>query len=414
MKVLHLSTSDIEGGAARATYRLHQGLLGCGVRSQMYVQCKCGNDPLVIGPHKRSGRIVAMLSYLVDSLPVFFARRRRGTTFSPAILPDRVVSNLNRVAPDIVHLHWVTGGFMRIETLSRLKRPIVWTLHDMWPFTGGCHYSGECSRYNGSCGYCPELESSVEDDLSQRYWRRKAQAWKGFPIVIVAPSRWIAECAAASSLFSEADIRVIPNGINTTLFKPCDRSKAREILGLPQDRRLILFGAMSPTVEQRKGFKYLLSAIKDLAVNGWGDNTELLVYGAKDSKKMPDFGLKARYIGHVPDDEAMVLLNVAADVFVAPSIQDNLPNTVMEALACGTPVVAFRIGGMPDMIVHGETGWLANPFEHQDIVKGIVHVIEDASRREMMGRQAREKVMRDYAENIVARRHIELYEQLLG
>lgn len=414
MKVLHLSTSDIDGGAARAAFRLHQGLLGSGVRSQMLVQTKYGKDSLVSGSDTQIGRFVSKLKYVVDSMPAIFSRRSRGATFSPANFPDRVARHTSGIAPDIIHLHWIAGGFMRIETLSHLNGPIVWTLHDMWPFTGGCHYGGECIRYSGSCGCCPELNSSAENDLSRRIWKRKSRAWRGVPMTIITPSHWMAECATASSLFSEADIRVIPNGINTTLFHPSDRSIARNILGLPQDRRLILFGAMSPTGDLRKGFKYLLPAIKDLANNGWGESAELLVYGGSQSGKAPDFGMKTRYIGQVSDDSTLVLLNVAADVLVAPSIQDNLPNTVMEAMACGTPVVAFRIGGMPDMISHGETGWLAHPFDHKDLARGIVYVIENVSRREEMGIHAREKIVRDYAERIVARRHIDLYEELLG
>ena len=355
-----------------------------------------------------------MLKYAVDSMPAIFSRRGRGATFSPAFFPDRVASHTAEIAPDIIHLHWIAGGFMRIETLSRLQGPLVWTLHDMWPFTGGCHYSGECSRYTGSCGCCPALRSTAEADLSRRIWQRKARAWRALPMTIVTPSRWMAECASASSLFSEADIRVIPNGINTTLFQPGDRSIARNILGLPLDRRLILFGAMSPTGDPRKGFQYLFPAIKDLAKNGWGESIELLVYGENNSAEMPDFGMKARYIGQVSDDATLVLLNVAADVLVAPSKQDNLPNTVMEAMSCGTPVVAFCTGGMPDMINHGETGWLAHPFDHTDLARGIVHVIENVSRQEEMGIKAREKVVKDYGESIVARRHIGLYEELLG
>jgi glycosyltransferase involved in cell wall biosynthesis len=413
VKVLHLSTSDINGGAARAAFRLHHGLLESGVNSRMLVQTKYGNDALIAGSDTQFGRFLAKLKYAVDSLPAIISRRGRGATFTPAIFPDRVASYVTGVAPDIIHLHWIAGGFMRIETLSDLKGPIVWTLHDMWPFTGGCHYDGECRRYTGLCGCCPELRSTFENDLSRRIWQRKAIAWRGVPMTVIAPSRWMAECAAASSLFSKADIRVIPNGINTTLFHPSDRSTARKILGLPQDRRLILFGAMSPTGDPRKGFQHLLPAIKDLANNGWGEKIELLVYGECNSKEMPDFGMKIRYMGQVSDDAALALLNAAADVLVAPSTQDNLPNTVMEAMACGTPVVAFKIGGMADMIDHGETGWLALPFDHRGLARGIVHVIENAGRHEEMGTKARKKIVRDYDECIVARRHIDLYEELL-
>ncbi|OGU15536.1 MAG: hypothetical protein A2076_12775 [Geobacteraceae bacterium GWC2_53_11] len=413
MKVLHLSTSDMTGGAARAAFRLHRGLVESGIHSRMLVQNKSGTDTLVAGSDTRWGRYLAMLKYTVDSLPAIISRRGRGATFSPALFPDRIARHVAGIAPDINHLHWIAGGFMKVETLPHLHGPLVWTLHDMWPFTGGCHYSSECSRYTDSCGCCPALGSSAEDDLSRRIWQRKARAWRALPLTLITPSRWMAECAAMSSLFSEADIRVIPNGINTTLFHPGDRSMARKILGLPLDRRLILFGAMSPTSDPRKGLQHLLPALKDLANNGWGERAELLVYGGSLSEKTPDFGIKARPMGQV-SDETLVLLNCAADVLVAPSTQDNLPNTVMEAMACGTPAVAFKIGGMPDMIDHGESGWLAHPFDHKDLARGIIHVIENAGHREKMGKQARKKIVREYAENIVARRHINLYEELLG
>lgn len=414
MKVLHLSTSDINGGAARAAFRLHRGLLESGVHSRMLVQNKYGNDSFVTGSGSQLGRLVALLKYAVDSMPAILSRGSRGATFSSAILPDRLARNAARIAPDLIHLHWIAGGFIRIETLSHLNMPLVWTLHDMWPFTGGCHYGGECNRYTGSCGCCPELRSTVENDLSRRIWQRKAKAWQRVPMVIITPSHWMAECARASSLFAEADIRVIPNGINTTLFQPVDRSSARKKLGLPQDRLLILFGAMSPAGEHRKGFQYLQSALRELAANGWGERAELLVYGAKPPEKTPDFGMKARYMGQVSDDGVLRLINSAADVFVAPSIQDNLPNTVMEAMACGTPVVAFRIGGMPDMIDHGETGWLASPFDHKDLARGIIHVLENVGSDNKMGMRAREKTVGCFSEMITAQRHLDLYRELLN
>jgi len=414
VKILHLSTTDREGGAALAANRLHRGLLGCQVDSRMLVQSKLGSDPTVTGSETALGRLAARVRYQLDSLPALISRRRRGTTFTPALLPDRLAGQIAGIAPDLVHLHWVAGGFLRLENLARFNRPLVWTLHDMWPFTGGCHYCGACRGYTGSCGFCPELDSSRESDLSRRIWRRKARAWRDLPLTIVAPSRWMAQCARESSLFAGARITVLPNGIDTSLFQPGDRRAAREILGLPQDRRLVLFGAMSPTAEPRKGFGHLRAALGELGAQGWGDRTELVVYGASDARHRPDFGLPTRYVGHVSDQARMALLNVAADLVVAPSAQDNLPNTVLEALSCGTPVVAFSIGGMPDLIEHGVTGWLCQPLDHQDLARGIAQVIGDPALRQTLGQQARAKVEREFSESLVARRHLELYEKLLG
>lgn len=414
MKVLHLSTTDVEGGAARAAYRLHRGLLGCGVESRMLVQTKYGSDPLVSGAGTTIGRNAALLKYLADSLPVMLSRRRRGATFSPAGLPDRLAGKAAGMAPDLLHLHWTAGGFLRVETVGEFTAPVVWTLHDMWPFTGGCHYSAGCTRYTGSCGCCPQLDSSIEKDLSRRIWARKKRAWRQVPLTVIAPSRWMADCAKASSLFGTADIRVLPNGIDTTLFRPCSQTKARETLRLPQDKRLILFGAMDPTGDPRKGFQHLRHACRDLAGEGLAGSVELVVYGATPAGTPPDLGLKAHYLGRVTDDTTMALLYSAADVFVASSLEDNLPNTVMEALACGTPAVAFRVGGIVDLIEQGETGWLAEPFDHRELARGIVYLLEDALRRIAMGRRAREGVVRRFASEVVARRHLDLYQELLN
>ncbi len=412
MKVLHLCSTDVVGGAALAAYRLHQGLSKGGTGSQMLVQNKYGQDPSVFGSSSWAGRQLAVAKYLVDASPAILSRRGRGATFSPASFPDRLPDEVARITPDLVHLHWICGGFVKIETLARLNRPIVWTVHDMWPFTGGCHYSGACRRYTGSCGCCPELGSDAENDLSRRVWQRKERAWRNLSITLVAPSRWMARCVGESSIFSRAEVMVIPNGIDTALFAPIDRSLAREMLGLPLDRKLILFGAISPTADLRKGFGHLLPAIKELASNGWGATTELVICGSDQSSPRPDFGMRARCIGHVSSQEKIALLNAAADVVVAPSVQDNLPNTVMEALACGTPVVAFRIGGMIDMVDHGKSGWLADPFDCGDLARGIMHVIGDAGRRAEMGRAAREKTMREFEIGNVARRYQELYAAL--
>jgi len=404
----------MEGGAALAANRLHRGLLGCRVDSRMLVQSKLSDDPTVTGSTTAVGRLAARIRYQLDALPALVSRRRRGTTFTPAWLPDTLAGRIAALAPDLIHLHWVAGGFLRLENLARFNRPLVWTLHDMWPFTGGCHYTGDCCRFADSCGSCPELDSSVEDDLSRRVWGRKALAWRGLPLTVVAPSSWMARCARESSLFSGARIEVLPNGIDSSLFQPGDRRAAREILRLPQDRRLILFGAMSPTAEPRKGFRHLLAGLRALAAQGWGDRAELVVYGASDARQRPDFGLPTRYVGHLSDQARMALLNVAADVVVAPSTQDNLPNTVLEALSCGTPVVAFRIGGMPDLIGHGQTGWLCEPFDPEDLARGIARVLGDHALRETLGRQARAQVEREFSLSVVARRHLGLYEELLG
>jgi len=303
---------------------------------------------------------------------------------------------------------------MRIETIPRLQFPIVWTLHDMWPFTGGCHYSSDCQKYTESCGVCPVLRSTSEIDLSRSVWRRKDSAWRDVNLTIITPSNWMAKCAADSSLFTERDIRVIPNPINTDVFRAdTDKFVARTSLGLPIDRDLILFGSMDATSDARKGFAQLKSSLHLLSKAGWGSRAELVVFGAEEPLVKPEFGMRTTYMGNLNDEIMIARLYCAADVFVAPSIQDNLPNTVMESLACGTPVVAFNIGGMSDMIEHEKTGWLSPPFDSNDMAQGIASILSDHDRRGPMANRARLKAEREYSEKVVANRHLSLYQELL-
>jgi glycosyltransferase involved in cell wall biosynthesis len=315
--------------------------------------------------------------------------------------------------PDIVHLFWVSAGFLRIETLKNIKQPIVWTLHDMWPFTGGCHYDDECGKFRQSCGNCPVLKSEAERDLSRRIWERKRKSWQGVPIVVVATSHWLADMARSSSIFGDQRIEVIPNGIDTEVYKPVDKSAARAAYNLPQDKHLILFSAFGATSDKRKGSQFLVQALEKLSQLGWGAKTELVIIGATKPENPPDLGMNVHYMGQLHDEISQILLYSAADVVVAPSMQENLSNTVMESLSCGTPVVAFNIGGMPDMIDHQINGYLATPFEPKDLADGMMWVLENASRRNMLSQRARETVLERYALHAVVLRYSELYQSLL-
>jgi glycosyltransferase involved in cell wall biosynthesis len=414
MKVLHLNTSDINGGAARAAYRLHQGLQRIGLTSQMLVQDQVSDDSTVVKPATKLQRGLAKIQPILNVLPLLlFSPQRDRVPYSLQWFPDAISSQIAQIAPDIINLHWISDGYIQIETLAKLNKPIVWTLHDMWPFTGGCHYSQECDRYTKSCGACPQLGSTRDGDLSRWVWRRKARAWNNLNLTIVTPSNWLATCARSSSLFEGLRIEVIPNGLDLQKYKPIERSLARKLLDFPQDKQLILFGAMKSTSDRRKGFHLLLPALQKLSQSEWQKRLELVVFGASEPLEPPDFGFKANYIGKLSDDISLSLLYAAADVFVAPSVQDNLPNTVMEALACGTPCVAFKIGGMPDMIEHEQNGYLAQPYEVEDLARGIAWVLEDRERYEKLCDRAREKAEEEFTLELQAQRYLSLYKELI-
>ncbi len=414
MNILHVNTYDISGGAARAVYRIHKGLQEIGISSKMLVQSKTSDDKTVIDPGNKLKRGLALLRPTFDSAFKKLFSGGSKTIFSPAWLPfSDIHSQINSISPDIVHLHWICDGMLRIEELKRINKPIIWTLHDMWSFTGGCHYNDGCERFQEACGNCPQLNRSGKNDLSRSVLRRKKKAWSKLDITIVTPSTWLAESAKKSGLFNGCRIEVISNGLNLDLFKQINKTTAREIWDLPNNKKLILFGGMSAASDHRKGFDLLYEGLKQLAAK-WSGKAELVVFGSSEPENPPDFGLPVHYLGYLYDDVGLALLYSAADVMVAPSRQDNLPNTVVESLACGTPAVAFDIGGMPDMIEHKINGYLAKPFDTSDLAAGIDWVLSDDKRHKDMCIKARDKAVACFDIKKVARQYAELYGEIIG
>lgn len=413
MKILHLNTDDIRGGAARAASRLNEGLQRIGQESFLLVQHKKVPNPSVLGAQWFRGYVTDKLRCELDQFPLRFYPRSSSAPFSLGWLPRGVSPKVSALSPDLVQLHWVGRGFVPLGALQQLESPLVWTLHDSWPFTGGCHLPGECVRYQQLCGRCPQLGGRHERDLSRWTLRRKARLWDGLDLTIVAPSRFLAESARSSSLFRGRRIEVIPNGLDLHRYHPVKRDWAREFLGLPKDRKLILFGAVDPTSDPNKGFVHLQSALARLANGGWVNQAEVLVFGAVAPQISAAEKLKTHYLGALHDDVSLALYYAAADLFVLPSQQENLPNTIMEAMACGTPCAAFDIGGIPDMIDHQENGYLARPFEAEDLAQGVAWVLESTERQRQLGEKARRKAEQNWGIEDVARRYADLYREVL-
>lgn len=414
MKVLILSSSDLIGGAARAAYRLHQGLLAAGVNSQMLVQIKASSDRTVVAPQSKVQRGIAAVKPALDQIPFSLYRDRdpRVGIYSSQWLPNQVIKKIEQIDPDIINLHWVCGGFIPIETIGKLKQPLVWTLHDMWAFTGGCHYSGECDRYQDSCGACPQLGSDRSWDLSRWIWQRKAKAWTNIDLTVVTPSKWLAETAKSSFLFQNTPVEIIGNGINPQIYQPHPQKLARKILNLPTDKKIVLFGALNSTIDKRKGFSLLLAAIQSLRRLESADLVELVIFGASAPSTPIDFGFKSNYVGKLHDDVSLSLLYAAADVFVAPSIQDNLPNTILEAMFCGTPSAAFNVGGIPDLIEHRQNGYLAKPFLPEDLAEGIHWILADSKRQEELARNNRNKALSQFDLDLQTQRYLRVFHNL--
>lgn len=410
MKILIINASDIQGGAARAAYRLHKALLAENIDSQMLVQSKSSDNFTVISSGTKIAKGINKLRPTLDDFPVQRYKNRSKTLFSSSSLRfSGVVKQINALKPDIVHLHWINSGMIRVEDLAKINAPLVWSLHDMWAFTGGCHYDENCGGYKLACGNCKVLGSGEEVDLSRKVFNRKNKTFQRLSnLVIVGLSGWLEQCAKDSSLFRKQKIINLPNPINTNIFKPFDKKESRKLWSLPQDKKLVLFGAMGATSDPRKGFNELSKALKQLT----NENIELVVFGGSKPIEVPDSKFKTHYIGQLQDDVSLVTLYSAVDVMVVPSIQENLSNAIMESLSCATPVVGFDVGGNADMVVHKQNGYLAIPFDTDDLAAGIDWVLTNPNYNDSC-ENARDKVVNSFDSQLVAQKYIELYEDIL-
>lgn len=409
MKVLHLLAYD-SNGAGRAASRIHLSLQSTKVNSSMLVLQKSLQDKSTIPLDPRTALLKKIQAKVLGrSLGDTFAR---GKTFSINLTPSLILNQIQNIHPSIVNLHWVGWEYLKIEDLAKLRVPLVWTLQDMWSFTGGCHYSEDCDRYTKSCGSCPQLKGNKEADLSRWVWQRKVRAWQDLDLTIVAPSQWMADCAKSSSLFSNLRIEVIPFCLDTKQFQPIPPEEARAVLELPQDKQLILFGALSATEDPRKGFQLLIPALQNLSRSGWQDKVELVVFGSSRPEKPINLGFTTHYLGSLNDDGLKQAYS-AADVMIVPSIQESFGQTASEALACGTPVVAFKATGLKDIVDHQKNGYLAKPYEVEDLARGIAWILEDKGRHQQLCLDARQKAKDKFSLGTQARSYLSIYTELL-
>ncbi len=411
MKILIVNASDSGGGAAIAAYRLHKALNAQKIESEMLVQKKLLDDYNIIGPSSNREKFINILRPHIDQAIVKFYKNRDKILFSPAWLGfNDIVEKINEINPDIVHLHWICGGMMKVEDLKKIQAPIVWSLHDMWAFTGGCHYDEGCGAYEQKCGDCKVLKSNKTNDLSRKVFNRKEKTFTQINnMTIVGLSRWLSESAQKSKLLRDKKNVNLPNPIDTDIFKPFSEKNSRELWKLPKDKKLILFGALEATSDTRKGFDVLSQALSILKI----EDVEFVVFGSSKPKKPPKFKFKTHYIGRLHDDISLVTLYSAVDVMIVPSLQENLSNAIMESLSCATPVVAFDVGGNNDMIEHKINGYLSKPFDPFDLANGIEWVLNTSNYSELC-ENARKKVVEEFDSVKVAKQYIELYKEILN
>ena len=410
MRVIHLSTADSNGGAARAAYRIHKALQETGIQSEMVVNEASSGDWSVKGPAGKLGKASSRLRrYLASPLKALL-HTENPVLHTPALVPSGWPGKLNATDVDVVHLHGVHDEMISIADIGRIGKPVVWTLHDMWGFCGAEHYSEDdrwCEGYWP--GNRPPHESGF--DLNRWTWLRKRRHWRR-PLSIVTPSRWLADCASSSMLMRDWPVTVVPNCLDTERWQPLPQFLARQLLGLPEEGPLLLFGAIGGSQDPRKGFDLLLEALAQLRDRQPG--LQLVVFGELAPSEPHDLGFPVHYTGHLHDDLSLRALYSAADVFVLPSRQDNLPNTALEAQSCGTPVVAFRTGGLPDIVEHLRTGYLAQPNDPCDLAAGIAWVLDDRLRLQTLGEAARSRAEQLWNPARVASLYLEVYRAALN
>lgn len=397
MKIVILNTSERTGGAAVAAGRLSKALKQAGIQV----------DKLV-----REDTWLNRFRFYWERLIIFLCNHlNRKNLFAVSIAntgTDLSGHPLIKGA-DIIHLHWINQGFLslrNIEELVKLNKPIVWTMHDMWPCTGICHHARDCEKFQTGCGACFFLKSEGKD-LSTSVFDKKLSLYKDANITFVGCSRWLSDRARKSYLLQEKAVLSIPNPINMEVYHPMDQNMPRGLLGLPSGKKLLLFGALNVT-DKRKGIDFLIEALRKLEKQ----DVELVVFGQVKDDIRGLFPVPIHSMGYLSDESKIVALYNAVDMFITSSLEENLPNTIMESMACGTPCVGFATGGIPEMIDHRVNGYVANYKDADDLASGIRWVLEHEDRQALSDACVK-KVRDNYTEEVVARQYIALYKKLL-
>ena len=415
MRVLIVNTSERTGGAAVAANRLMKALNNNGVKAKMLVRDKESDALTVVGLPKSP---MLHWHFLWERFVIFcrlhFSRKH---LFEVDIA--NTGSDITRLREfqeaDVIHLHWINQGMLSLKGIQKILRsgkPVVWTMHDIWPATAICHLTLGCHYFINRCANCKYLPGGGgSSDLSSRIWQKKQQILADGNIYYVACSRWLESEAKSSALLKGQKITNIPNPIDTHIYKKGNKQEARQRLGLPLDKKLILFASQRVT-NVNKGMSYLVDACRQL-----GDLTkdlcEVVILGGHAEEVLEQLPMKAHPLGYINDEQRVVDVYNAADVFVLPSLSENLPNTIMEAMACGVPCVAFKVGGIPEEIDHLKNGYVAAYRDAADLAKGIAWVLQEAD-YESLSSQAVHKVTHCYSQQSVAVKYLDVYQQAMA
>ena len=418
MRVLIINTSERIGGAAIAANRLMDALRNNGIQAKMLVRDKQTDNITVISLKKS---LWSIWQFVWERIVIWKANHfKQHNLFAVDIANTGtdITTYPEFKEADIIHLHWVNQGMLSLKDLKKILqsgKPIVWTMHDMWPCTGICHHARECDKYHKECHHCPYLyNGGAKKDLSHQTFKKKKELYQLSPITFITCSQWLKERAGQSALLDQHPIVHIPNPIKTNLFTPRNKAEARQKCNLPTDKKLILFGSVKIT-DKRKGIDYFIESCKILAekhpelVNNLG----VAVYGKESEQLKSLVPFQVYALDYISNEKELVNVYNAVDLYVTPSLEENLPNTIMEAMACGIPCVGFNVGGIPEMIDHLHNGYVADYKSAEDFANGI-HWTLSESEYQSLSEEARRKVTSSYSESTIAKKYIEVYNKIIG
>ncbi len=392
LSVLHLSTTGAAGGGAgRAAQALHEAMVQQGVSSHL-ITAK--------GPRFATAKWADRQLWRIQRSPV-------ETWRSPAVFGTFSAKDINSHPADVVNLHWITNGFLSIKEIGRIEKPIVWSLYDMWAFCGTEHYGVDSPSARWIGGYTPESRPSRESglDLDRYIWNRKLRHWQ--PTQVVPASTWLASRVGQSALMGSWPTTQIPHVIDTQQFLPQEHDCARERLSITSSDPIILFLSSAGIHDARKGFDLLEKALP--TVKRSVPNVQLIVVGPLAHGSSHVGGVPVTWFGPATSNSELRDLYSAANVTAVPSREDNMPLTAMEAQTCGRPVVAFNVGGLPDIVQHVETGYVAEPGDLAAFAQGLIRAVADPAAASSWGLRARARAIQSWSAPVVVERYLEVY-----
>lgn len=356
------------------------------------------------------GAWARIVSKIEDKIQAYLTRKidKRLGSFSYPVLGNNLAKLEQVKNADVIYIHWALKGMMNLrsmEQLARLNKPVVIFLHDMWNITGGCHHSFSCEKYKTEgCNNCPMFPADKKNDLSAKEFRKKMRLYSKYNnLFFVSPSKWLYDCAKESLLTKNKPVFYIPNILDKALFKPADKTVARQILNVDTGETVIAFGAITVN-SPYKGWTYLQKALELLSKDDSLKNISVLIFGSAYNKEIANaIPFKTRFMGYLLDEYSTSLVYNASDVFIAPSLAEAFGYVVMEALSCGTPVVGFNVGGIPDMIRHKENGYLAKYKDADDVSEGIRFCLKN---------KIQGYLLPEIDPTLTVKRHVEMLDQL--